>query len=938
MTTSPTCPIDNGTTLKSDSADKNCSNNPPPILSPCSPSSPEEDKKTTGLRFWDGTSTIARTKKSLFQERSSDIEEKMADDNNKCDRMKHREEKIDEILSCLNGVVPTSLSPSSQGHTHGHDLPSDIRSRSRRGRSREDYIYDEETKVVDLWHLRQLAIKGGLQSANIRKRAWPKLVGANEHILTTSISSLPIHFSHTGPSSNTSDTRLSKFNDLADSDIMMIKNDIRECVWNIEEEIRNIRKRRDQEREEKRRAAAVASNASSAIGVSTSVKQPKSMEDASVTSLDSGCSSITAGRLTPQLIPEAIRAFPRLGGSGLGVGFGGSVLETASSHQASGASTPVSGIATPNTIPSIAPLGVRNVRINENSNVPSIITETRTRYAPKRKEEQALLLNIVTSVLRTVPQVDEDEESDPEFDDETVVADNIKKLYYYKGMHNTIAPLLITLESPSLTSLIFKQLSQSHLKDAMGSTFENIQAGIRLIFMPLLQKCDKSLHDYILRGGVADPCVFALPWVLCWFANDISNYDIISRLFDVFLASHASFPVYLSVALLTHQASKSIIMMTPCETKGLISVLSTLPSSVASGSNALDSFEDMIETAVSYMRSTPIQDILPLAKLYENDSISKSLKLANSVKMLKKPPFWAYASATSTDWTLIQQAKMIRGLSPKSRLKKKKELIGKKQRLNRLDSQPFVHNLALDASGLSQSLKDSIRDSKKASHRNIKLLFLLLSIGVGIMMLLFKKYTSDMTQTGVSEIQTNHIAINVSQAEEIKVLNIDHVQISNSDTDKEPKEEVMVEIQAKQTQTQRVRMSNKDVEKVTATVRRTESSNQISADMNTADEPPINKKILDEEIGLDSSIHVVQMTRNEHRGISTPPITPNTNSNEVHIPIKKTPSENIGIQGNNRAAQTRGNGPRTIFNKMKRYLNHTKTFLSEDPDLLFIYQ
>lgn len=552
MTTTATFPIDSA-------VEQNNSSNQPPVLSPCSPGSPEEGKKM--IRFWDGTDTNT----NLFQE--AEREEETSKTNN-CHEIKERERKIDEILSCLNGVIQASSSPStSRGHPHAQ--------------------YDEDEKVVDLWHLRQLAItRNGLVSATIRKRAWPKLVGANEHILTTSIASLPSHFSRREFGGSTSDNGQRKFNELADSDIVMIKKDIRECVWNIEEEIKNVRKRREREREEKRRAS---SSTSAALGVNTMTKRPKSMEDSSVASLDSGCSSITAGRLTPQLIPEAIRAFPRLGG-----------FAVANSPHASGASTPVSGIATPNTMPS---MGVQNVSINENSNVPSIITKVRTRSAPKRREEQALLLNIITSVLRAVPQSDDDEEeSDPEFDDETVVVDNIKKLYYYKGMHNAIAPLLITLESPSLTSLIFKRLSQSHLKDAMSSTFENIQAGIRLIFMPLLQKCDKSLHDYIVRGGVVDPCVFALPWVLCWFTNDVtSNFDIISRLFDVFLASHASFPVYFSVAILTHPASKNLIMMTPCEKSALTSVICNLPSSAASGSNAMDSFEDMIETAVSYM-------------------------------------------------------------------------------------------------------------------------------------------------------------------------------------------------------------------------------------------------------------------------------------------------------------------------------------------------
>lgn len=493
-----------------------------PTLGPCSPVSPSDSNRTTPC--WSESETMKEDE----------------------DHEEEKEVKTDEILSCLNGVCMMTQQPSSN--------------------------VDDDERVVDLWHLRQLAISNhGLVNASIRKRVWPKLVGANEHILTASFASLPSHFSR--PEANDG-IKISKVNDIAEEDIFMIKSDIDNCNWNIEEEIKSIRKQRDQERQQKQ---------NSVFNFKRNIDG-----DASVASLDSGCSSITAGRITPQLIPECVRAFPR---------FGSGVV----SPHASGTTTPVSGIATPNTLPSIAPIGVQNMSINENSIVPTIITKVR-KSRRKRKEEQALLLNIITTVLRAVPDDDEDsDESDFENDDDTVVADNINKLYYFKGMHNVIGPLLITLESPSLTSLIFNRLAQNHFRDAMGSTFENIQAGIRLVFMPLLEKVDKTLYDYIIRGGVNDPCKFALPWVLCWFTNDITNYDIVSRLFDVFIASHPSFPVYLSVAMLTHYANKRLIMMCPCDESRLVSVISSLPSTTADDGNALNTFEEIIDLAVSYM-------------------------------------------------------------------------------------------------------------------------------------------------------------------------------------------------------------------------------------------------------------------------------------------------------------------------------------------------
>lgn len=517
-----------------------------PTLSPCSPPTPASMHNTVRKHFpFSDDQTVSMNGDYCFEE------------------MKRKEEKVDEILDCLNGVTNFRTSETL---------------------SKNDLDYNDDEKVVDLWHLRQLAIsEHGLVNANMRKRAWPKLVGANEHILNSSIASLPVHFSR--ENRNCQEEKSNKLNDIPEADIIMIKKDITACVWNIEEEIKTVRKMREVEKERKRNT-----------GMQIVFKKEKiGREDASVASVDSGLSSITAGRITPQLIPEAIRAFPRFGPP--------TGIDAAQSPSASGTSTPVSGVATPNTLPSITPIGIQNISINENSDVPSTIKKSKARYLRKRKEEQALLLNIITSVLRAVPDEEEssDIDSDLGVDDDTVVADNIRKLYYFKDMHNLIGPILITLESPSLTSLVVNRLAQSHLRDAMGSTFDNIQAGIRLIFMPLLESVDKTLHDYLIKGDLKDPCVFALQWVMCWFATDVSNYDIIGRLFDVFISSHASFPVYFSVAMITHTANKGRIMMTPCEKSALKAVIFSLPSTTSENINAKDMIEDMIRASLSYM-------------------------------------------------------------------------------------------------------------------------------------------------------------------------------------------------------------------------------------------------------------------------------------------------------------------------------------------------
>lgn len=134
-----------------------------------------------------------------------------------------------------------------------------------------------------------------------------------------------------------------------------------------------------------------------------------------------------------------------------------------------------------------------------------------------------------------------------------------------------------------------------------------------------------------------------------------------------------------------------------------------------------------------HRRWTPIQDIVALSKLNNSDVVKKSLKLAGFINMLKKPPGWAYKKTTSTDWALIRQAKTIRGLSPSSRTTVKMKMDAKREMLEQVIPGIFAFDMALDASGLSAKVKDSVKNPKKRSKAKFKFAILLsiaLIIGV----------------------------------------------------------------------------------------------------------------------------------------------------------------------------------------------------------------
>eukprot|EP00555_Chaetoceros_dichaeta_P011686 CAMPEP_0198268346 /NCGR_PEP_ID=MMETSP1447-20131203/36806_1 /TAXON_ID=420782 /ORGANISM="Chaetoceros dichaeta, Strain CCMP1751" /LENGTH=379 /DNA_ID=CAMNT_0043959341 /DNA_START=57 /DNA_END=1196 /DNA_ORIENTATION=+ len=336
-----------------------------------------------------------------------------------------------------------------------------------------------------------------------------------------------------------------------------------------------------------------------------------------------------------------------------------------------------------------------------NNNVPSALsnfsTSTQSDYSMESpdigkpqhmsKREMGLILNIITAVLRSVPEGEEK-----------------SRLHYFQGLHDVAALFLINLESPSLTSLVMKRLCHLHFRDAMRPTFQKVQIILQAIIMPLLEIVDRKLHDYIIQGGLDDSSVFALSWILTWFAHDVHNFDVVSRLFDVFLVSHPLFPAYLCVAMLTHPLNRSAIMSTNCEFSALYETICELPKKMASHeeSKVMNLFEDLIQTALIYIRDSPPSKLISLARVYRSGYMKEYLVTAPSVFLLEDPPRWAIAPTAPTDWSLIKLAQLMRTQSPEARLARRRYL-RLRHFVEKIDLTSDEHDIALVAFGLRTS-------------------------------------------------------------------------------------------------------------------------------------------------------------------------------------------------------------------------------------------
>ena len=319
------------------------------------------------------------------------------------------------------------------------------------------YCLNGVEEEVNLWQLRDIALsRGGLVNSSIRKRAWPKLVGAHELILQ---SSQKLHHQ--------------TLVNVSSSSMQLLVKDVAQSVWAIEDHV-NMARQREEIKLSKlrtRKVSFVPDLTESKSGESDFISPVKSVGNMH-TNMADDCDDCDDGTLD------------------------GSV-----------------GTFSPNTLGSLETCDTSLIKTMPKRNAS--------------KSEQKVLFNIVISVLRMVP------DDSPHFEDD--------RYRYYHGLADVAALMLINLESPSLTSLVLGQLAERHFRDAMRSTTSSVESAVRLSFYPLLEKADSVLYSHI--SSCMEIPSFCVPWIQCWFCQQLTDVRIASRLVDVFLASHASMPM-----------------------------------------------------------------------------------------------------------------------------------------------------------------------------------------------------------------------------------------------------------------------------------------------------------------------------------------------------------------------------------------------------------
>ena len=372
----------------------------------------------------------------------------------------------------------------------------------------------------DMWHLRSLAIQqGGLLNSRSRKLGWIKLAGVEDDLV-----------SHKGTSSPQED------DGHAYEEIQThLEQRMETSRWHIQRELRRIRKDKQISRG---RSGSTASYSSSTSSICSS----KSCTPSTVaTTFDSGSSTPVAANPPKSVTFEGIDY----------------------------------------VVPSDAsPLSMQYLQSTQfESSHESILRKPtpfkRAVKKDRRPQERKLLVQIATSAFYLLQRQEQNESL---------------HLQCYPGMQDLIAVLLLHLESPSLTSLLLKQIMKSHLwtyctaatvidprdrrlASSPDCVIEDIHSGkytpgtsgncssnkvvgnldiLSLSFFPLLQIIDEEFHATLLIDDEQDflnnrVLVFEKvlrSWISCWFScHDVLPLEVISRVVDLFLASHPSMPM-----------------------------------------------------------------------------------------------------------------------------------------------------------------------------------------------------------------------------------------------------------------------------------------------------------------------------------------------------------------------------------------------------------
>ena len=170
-------------------------------------------------------------------------------------------------------------------------------------------------------------------------------------------------------------------------------------------------------------------------------------------------------------------------------------------------------------------------------------------------------------------------------------------LHYYQGFHNIAAVVFLNLSSIPATISALQVIARSYFSEAMQSDFNTLKATTE-IFFPLIRILDRQMLNFFIDASI-EPS-FILSWMITWFSHEITNFSVVSRLFDCFIASHPLFPLYFFSSVILFPRNRRRLLETDSDFASIHMTISDIFKSFNKHESSLD-LENVIRIAISFM-------------------------------------------------------------------------------------------------------------------------------------------------------------------------------------------------------------------------------------------------------------------------------------------------------------------------------------------------
>lgn len=127
--------------------------------------------------------------------------------------------------------------------------------------------------------------------------------------------------------------------------------------------------------------------------------------------------------------------------------------------------------------------------------------------------------------------------------------------------------------------------------------------------------------------------LFALSWLLTWFAHSVDVYEKVARLYDFFLAAHPLMPVYFASALVLYRGAE--ILTCDCDMAPIHMLLSKLPDNLPLEALISDA-QDLFTKYPPSIMTGPLKDSYDLEVSFELATMNLSFSLISFSRPLLK--------------------------------------------------------------------------------------------------------------------------------------------------------------------------------------------------------------------------------------------------------------------------------------------------------------